>query len=512
MRWDNLSGTAPVELPLALPDAVARTFDTPGFAGMTFYEVRAKSIINRVSGAARVPFEHTVNPYRGCGHACTYCLAGDTPILLASGFTAPLAELRPGDRIIGTVEGDNHRRLVATEVLDHWSTVKPAYRLVLDDGTELVASGDHRFLTERGWKHVRAAPDGAPPRAYLTTGDRLTSIGDRPDGGAHEVVGTVLERRAARRVSAVEAVGRDLTLYDITTGTGDFIADGVVSHNCFARRTHTYLDLDPGLDFDRRVVVKVNAGELLRRELAAPRWRGAQIAMGTNVDCYQRAEGRYRLMPGIIAALTAHANPFSILTKSTLILRDLPLLRRAAETTRVGVSFSVGFVDEALWRTVESGTPHPRRRLDAVRALTDAGFAVGVLMAPILPGLTDSDSSIEETVSAIAAAGAASVTPLPLHLRPGAREWYARWLAREHPRLVPRYRELYGRGSYLPGEYQRELVARVHAAADRHGLRRARSGEARRADEPATADEAGGAANASDTRRADGVAEQLTLI
>jgi DNA repair photolyase len=349
MRWDNLAAPpdegvpnravpAAQPLPLALPGATIRTFDTPGFAGMTFYEVRAKSIINRVPSASRVPFEWTINPYRGCSHGCVYC---------------------------------------------------------------------------------------------------------------------------------------------------------------FARNTHTYLDLDVGLDFDRKVVVKVNAGELLRRELAAPKWTGAHIAMGTNVDCYQRAEGRYRLMPQIVTALRDFANPFSILTKGTLILRDLPLLRQAAEVTRVGVSFSVGFVDGALWRSVEAGTPSPRRRLNAVRALTDAGFDVGVLMAPILPGLTDSDESIDATVAAIAAAGAASVTPLALHLRPGAREWYGAWLAREFPHLVPRYRELFRGGSYLPQSYQRELTARVRRAARRHGLHRAEPGAARQVDPPAPPSPA---------------AEQLTLL
>jgi DNA repair photolyase len=207
--------------------------------------------------------------------------------------------------------------------------------------------------------------------------------------------------------------------------------------------------------------------------------------MGTNVDCYQRAEGRYRLMPQIIAALRDHANPFSILTKGTLILRDLPLLRQAASVTSVSLSVSVGFVDERHWRAVEPGTPSPQRRLDAVRTLTDAGFDVGVLMAPILPGLTDTDESIEETVAAIAAAGATSVMPLGLHLRPGAREWYAAWLTREHPGLVPRYRELFGSGSYLPQGYQRELTARVRQAARRHGLHRAEPGESRRVDEGA---------------------------
>jgi DNA repair photolyase len=320
MRWDALRTTppgpgeaAPGELPLRLPGAVVRTFDTPAFAGMTFYEVRAKSVISQVPAGSRMPFRWTINPYRGCSHACVYC---------------------------------------------------------------------------------------------------------------------------------------------------------------FARNTHTYLDLDAGRDFDTRVVVKVNAPELLRRELAAPRWAGDHIAMGTNVDCYQRAEGRYQLMRGLLAALRDHANPFSVLTKGTLITRDLDLLEQAARVTTVGVSFSVGFVDEDVWRTVEPGTPSPRRRLDAVRRFADAGFGVTVLMAPILPGLTDSDESIDTTVAAIARAGAAGVTPLTLHLRPGAREWYRDWLARAHPALLPRYAEIYGRGSYAPTAYQREVAARVAAAARRHGLGR----------------------------------------
>jgi DNA repair photolyase len=283
--------------------------------------------------------------------------------------------------------------------------------------------------------------------------------------------GVALKSDAKLGVASVRSLDLELPLYDITTGTGDFIANGVASHNCFARKSHTYLDLDAGDDFDRQVVVKVNAGEVLRRELAAPGWRGHHVAMGTNVDCYQRAEGKYQLMREILAGLRDFANPFSILTKGTLILRDLDLLRQAAEVTEVGLAFSVGFLDEPTWRSVEPGTPNPRRRLAAVRQLTDAGFRVSVLMAPILPGLTDDDVSIEATVAAIADAGAASVSPIVLHLRPGGtREWYRQWLAREHPALVPRYRELYRQGSYAPKQYQREVAARVRMAARRHGL------------------------------------------
>jgi DNA repair photolyase len=286
------------------------------------------------------------------------------------------------------------------------------------------------------------------------------------------------------RVASIEALGIDLPLYDLTTGTGDFVADGVVSHNCFARNTHSYLDLDTGHDFDTRIIVKVNAGELLRKELAAPKWTGAHIAMGTNVDCYQRAEGRYQLMREIIGALRDRVNPFSILTKGTLILRDLDLLRQAASVTSVRLSMSIGFVDETLWRSVEPGTPSPARRLDAVRQLSDAGFAVGVLMAPILPGLTDTPEQIEATVSAIARSGAAGVAPLALHLRPGAKEWYAAWLTREHPELARRYRELYGKRAYLPAAYQRDLAARVRLAARRHGIGTGGSGTNRQLPAP----------------------------
>ena len=229
-------------------------------------------------------------------------------------------------------------------------------------------------------------------------------------------------------------------MYDITTGTGDFIANGVVSHNCFARNTHTYLDLDAGQDFNSKVIVKVNAPELLRAKLSSRGWAGEHIAMGTNVDCYQRAEGRYELMRGIIAALRDAHNPFSILTKGTLILRDLDLLLESAEVTDVGLNVSAGFVDRDLWRAIEPGTPAPQRRLDACAALNDAGLRCGVLMGPVVPYLSDSPAQLEAAVRQAAAAGAAHVTPIVLHLRPGAREWFLGWLREAHPALVPAVR------------------------------------------------------------------------
>jgi DNA repair photolyase len=327
MRWDaqRIEPAGEGTGTLFERDAVARTFDTPGFRGMTFYEVRARSIINRVPEASRMPFRWTINPYRGCQHSCVYC---------------------------------------------------------------------------------------------------------------------------------------------------------------FARQTHEYLDFDAGHDFNSRIVVKVNAPERVRAELASPRWRGEHIAMGTNVDCYQRAEGRYRLMPGIIGALRDARNPFSILTKGTLILRDLDLLAEAAGATTVALNLSVGFTDAELSACVEPGTPSPQRRLDACAAITARGLRCGILMGPVLPFLTDSPDQLADTVRQISAAGAASVSPIVLHLRPGAREWYLAWLAEHHRDLVGKYRRLYGPGAYAPAEYQQKITAMVADLASRYGVGRASPGAARRLPPP----------------------------
>jgi len=330
VRWDNLRllddpSTADT-LPLVQRGSVVRRFDTPAFRGVTCYEVQARSALNRVPEASRMPFRWTVNPYRGCTHACVYC---------------------------------------------------------------------------------------------------------------------------------------------------------------FARNTHTYLDLDAGRDFDSQVVVKVNVAERLRIELSRPSWQGEHVAMGTNVDCYQRVEGRYQLMRGVLAALRDHANPFSVLTKGTLILRDLDLLQQAAEVTDVATNVSVGFIDRDISRAVEPGTPAPGRRLEVCRTLNDAGVRCGVLMAPVLPYLTDSPAQLELTVRAIADAGARHISPIVLHLRPGAREWYIAWLAEHHPALVPRYDELYGRGAYAPATYQRMITERVADLARRTGVGATGAGGARRLPRPA---------------------------
>jgi DNA repair photolyase len=334
-------------------------------------------------------------------------------------------------------------------------------------------------LRARGFAYVveEAGHRSGVCRARLTGGLgehlRFLHTTDPAHTGTDELAGVVLRSGAGLGVTAVEPLGLDLTLYDITTGTGDFIANGVVSHNCFARNTHTYLDLDAGRDFDSQIVVKVNAPEVLAAQLRAPRWQRAPVAMGTNTDPYQRAEGRYRLMPGIIRALADSGTPFSILTKGTVLSRDLPLLTAVSKDVEVGLGVSIALVDRELQRALEPGTASPQARLALVRAIVEAGLPCGVFVAPVLPGLTDSVERLDALLAAIAETGATGVTVLPLHLRPGAREWFATWLGQEHPHLVPEYRRLYAKGSNADVRYRRWLGARVGPLLRRHGLGKA---------------------------------------
>ena len=252
---------------------------------------------------------------------------------------------------------------------------------------------------------------------------------------------------------------------------------------CFARGTHAYLDLDTGRDFDREVVVKTNAVDVLRRELARPSWTREHVAMGTNTDPYQRAEGRYRLMPGVVEALAASGTPFSILTKGTLLRRDLDLLTAAATRVPVGIGVSVAVHDDDLQRRLEPGAPTVAARLELIRAVRAAGLPCGVFLAPVLPVLTDTLRHLDRAIRSLADAGATGVTVVPLHLRPGAREWFMAWLERERPDLVPRYRAMYGRGAYVSAEYRRWLNRRVRPLVARHGLDRSQRTEPRAGDD-----------------------------
>ena len=643
VRWDSqtVEQDAQGRLP-GYEEAVVRRFDAPEALNTRFHEVHAKSALSKVPVQARVPFSWTVNPYRGCSHSCSYCAAGSTPVLMADGRTRPLEDLRVDDEIIGTERRGQYRRYVRTRVLDHWSTIKPVWEIKLEDGTRLLTSGDHRFLTERGWKHVANTPRSEHDRPHLTTNNELRGTGHFADpprhnedykrgylsglirgdghlncfdytypsgrsqrmhafrlaltdfealrrartfldsfgaqtrefefaaaagsyramngirsgtrstfekvtelirfphqptkdwrkgflagifdaegscsgslriantdgilihwtqesldmlgfdtvvedrkqenklrvvrirGGLKErlrffhttdpaitrkrsVEGIALKSDAKLRVVSVEPLGMELPLYDITTGTGDFIADGVVSHNCFARPTHEYLGYNAAEDFEREIIVKVNVPEVLRAELAKPSWKGEPVALGTNTDPYQWVEGRYKLMRGIWEALRDAANPCSILTKSPLLLRDLDLLKEIAQVTDVSACLSVPTLDEKAWRATEPHTPNPRARLEAVGELNRAGIPTSVLIAPLMPGINDAPEQVAKIVELATENGATSIGGNTLFLRGSVRKVFFDWLREHRPDLLPRYEELYRRGAYLPEDQRREI-------------------------------------------------------
>ena len=291
-----------------------------------------------------------------------------------------------------------------------------------------------------------------------------------------------LHVNARRIINEVPAASRVPFRYTINAYRG-------CSHACaycFARPTHEFLGMNAGADFERRIVVKINAVERLRAELAPSRWSGDHIAMGTNTDPYQRCEGKYHLTRGIVAELLRAGNPFSILTKSTLILRDVDLLAEAAKVTDVRANFSIGTLDEEVWRLTEPGTPHPLRRVEAVARLNAAGVPCGVLVAPILPGLSDRDDQLEAVVKACVQAGAVSVSPILLHLRPGVREHYLGWLADARPELLPMHEQQYVR-AYAPKPTQEALSRRVAALVARYGGRTVSAQETRPVAEPSPA-------------------------
>ncbi|WP_245646702.1 radical SAM protein [Microtetraspora niveoalba] len=244
--------------------------------------------------------------------------------------------------------------------------------------------------------------------------------------------------------------------------------EGACAH-CAARRDRAR---GAGAGAASTVVVRTGLADRLRRELASPRWEGAPVVLGATGDCYQPVEEIYRLMPSILRALADAGNPFTLMTGSPLVLRDLDLLRQAAAVAPVRAAVPVGFVDDRVRRAVEPGAATPQRRLEVCSALNDAGIPCGVLMAPVLPLITDSPDHLRSTVRRAAEAGAVSVTPIVLRLPPGTREWYLAWLEREHPGLLPRYQALYGRGSVAEAGYRARIAAQVRSLADAYGIGR----------------------------------------
>jgi DNA repair photolyase len=321
------------------------------------------------------------------------------------------------------------------------------------------------------WRLADEPAADAPGQGSLFSSDDLMTV----ERGTGRLSGMeFLHVHARRIINEVPAASRMPFRFTINAYRG-------CSHACtycFARPTHDYLGLNIGEDFERRLVVKVNAVDRLKAELRSPKWTGESIAMGTNTDPYQRCEGKYRLTRGIVEVLAEAGNPFSILTKSALVLRDLDLLAAAAKRTDVSVSLSIGTLDEAVWRATEPAAPHPRRRLDAVRQLSEAGIRTGVLVAPVLPGMSDAPAQLEEVVTACVEAGARSVTSILLHLRPGVREHFLGWLKQNDPGLAEDYERRYQR-SYLPDDEQKAHAARVKAIAERAGARFTTPREAR---------------------------------
>jgi DNA repair photolyase len=241
-------------------------------------------------------------------------------------------------------------------------------------------------------------------------------------------------------------------------------------HYCFARAFHAYLDLGIGEDFSTKIIVKTNVAEVLRRELASPRWEAETVAMGTATDPYQHCEGRYKLMRGILRALIDFRNPLSLLTKSTMVVRDLDLFRELNQVAPLTLSMSVGTLDEGVRRVVEPGTPPGRRRLEMLGRFAEAGVRTGVLVAPILPGLIDDEEHLDELLGACAEAGVGYAVPIVLHVRPSIRDHFMPWMQEAYPWLYPRYVELYGKRAYAPKAYQQEVAERFARLRLRHGL------------------------------------------
>jgi DNA repair photolyase len=240
---------------------------------------------------------------------------------------------------------------------------------------------------------------------------------------------------------------------------------------CYVRAFELRADRPADDRYGASIRVKTNVAEVLRRELARPRWEHEAVAIGAATDPYQPAEGRYRLTRGCIEALSDASNPFSIITRGPLIVRDADVLAEAARRASVSVTFSVPTLDEDAWRRTEPGTAHPRQRLRALKALVDAGIKASVGMAPILPGISDRPEQLAEVVRAAREAGACGIWSNLLYLKPGTREHFLDALERDWPELLPQYERLYARRAYLPADETKPVREQVRSLARSHGIR-----------------------------------------
>lgn len=654
-------------------ERIAVEMEVPGPEAVATELLRdsSRSIITH-NDSPDVGFDSSINPYRGCEHGCVYCLAGETPILMADGTTRPLRSVRVGDEIYGTRREGWYRRYVKTRVLAHWETSKPAYAITLADGTRLIASADHRFLTDRGWKFVTGDEHGAGRRPHLTVRNELLGTGrfaagpdlaaqsyrrgylsgvirgdgllasyhyqraGRSHGDQHQFHLAMIDTEALERTRCyladfgvavhglvfAEAVGgrqrmhgirthvradvkriRDLVrfpageseeswrrgflagiydaegsyssgslrisntdpelvdqitdglrslglgfameaqrhpggrrpvqvvrltgglaaclrfwhlvgnaisrkreiegqaikssahlevrsieplpgiarLFDITTGTGDFIADGVVSHNCYARPTHEYLGFSAGLDFESRILVKEDAPELLQKELSSPRWKPQVLAMSGVTDPYQPAERKLEVTRGCLAVLAEFRNPVAVITKNALVTRDLDLLGELARHGAAAVFLSITTLDAEVARKMEPRASHPRERLKAVEQLAAAGVPVGVMVAPVVPAITDHE--MPKILEAAANAGARTAGYVMMRLPGAVAGLFEAWLEAHFPdrkeKVLARVRELRGGqlndprfGSRMRGEgiFAEQVRTLFQTYRRRHGL------------------------------------------
>ncbi len=389
---------------------------------------RARSIIT-TNQSPDIAFEQSINPYRGCEHGCPYCAAGDTLILMADGRTRALADLRVGDEIYGTRRQGRHRRYAKTRVLAHWSARKRAFRTTLEDGTTLVTSGDHRFLTARGWKYVKDGSSGEQ-RPHLTRDHKLMGVGRLGIGRKLDLEGRAVKSDSRLRVVSIEPL-QAMRLYDITTETEDFIANGVVSHNCYARPSHAYMDLSPGLDFETHIFYKADAAQLLRAELGKRGYVCKPITVGANTDPYQPLEKRLKVTRSILEVMRDTRHPVTIITKGSLIARDLDVLSDLARDGLVNVFVTVTTLDNETKRLLEPRAAAPAARLKIIRQLTDCGVNVGVMVAPVIPAITDHE--LEQVLAATAAAGARHAGYVVLRLPHELKILFREWLQTHYP-------------------------------------------------------------------------------
>ncbi len=640
------------------PDSIATTLEPE----------RAREIIT-TNDSPDIPFERSINPYRGCSHGCSYCVLGETPILMADGRTRAMSELRVGDEIYGTQRVGWYRRYVKSRVLARWSTIKPAFQTTLEDGTTLVSGGDHRFLSDRGWKFVTGTQHGRARRPHLTTLNKLMGTGAfaqsvilnddyrrgylcgmirgdanlrtcnqrRMDGRVStshqfrlalcdmealvrarnylldfeissqgflfqaavgnrralhairassfpsvqsireliawptaptrewsggflagifdaegsftqtvlrisntdsEIIGWIgeclrvfrftfvvrhthyqdrkpidvvrltgglreqlrffhtvapaisrkldIDGQAVKSDARLGVVGieplKAMRLYDITTETGDFIANGVISHNCYARPSHAYMGLSPGLDFETRLFYKQDAARLLEAQLARPGYVCKPITLGANTDPYQPVERRMKVTRSILEVLARTRHPVTVITKSALVLRDLDLLTDLARDGLAAVAVSITSLDNDLKRTLEPRAASPQARLRALAALNAAGVPSGVLVAPVIPALTDHELEAILTASAQARAHWAGyvLLRLPYEIKDLFREWLAEHYPERAAHVMSLIRDMRGGRDNDPrfgtrmrgtGPYALLLKNRFRIACQRLNLR-----------------------------------------